>query len=72
MSVFQPSILPLLTTLNRIACLNPGVETTKDGGDFCISIIDQHQRRTGACFLGWSSSVGDDPCALVKLPHASW
>jgi hypothetical protein len=63
-------MLRLLTILHWIACLNPGIETAKDGSDVRKAFINQYQSRTGAGFFFKSGAIGNDPCFWIKLPHA--
>ena len=63
--VGQDGIPPL--RLYGIPCLYPGLKTAQDWSYFFITVVQQDERRTGACMLILSGTVGNDPLFLVEF-----
>lgn len=53
--------------LHRIARLHPGIETAKQGANFCITVMQQNERRTGARVFVRSGATGDDPLIFGEV-----
>src|SRR5215216_4494702 len=63
--VGRDTIPPL--KLYGIPCLYPGLKTAQDRSYFFITVVQQDERRTGACMLVLSGTVRNDPLFLVEL-----
>ena len=55
----------------RLTGVDPGLKTAKERRDFLITVLQQEERRTGACVFIRSGTVGDDPLILVQT-HTGW
>jgi len=50
-----------------IACVDPGFKAAKDGIDAGVTVVQEDERRTGACVFVWSGAVGDDPLFFIQF-----
>jgi len=56
----------IILGLNRISCIDPGLQATKDGTDARIAVMQKDERRTGARVFVESGAVGDDPFIFIE------
>jgi hypothetical protein len=53
--------------LDGISRAEPCFESTKDGIDTGVTVMQKDERRTGACVFVQSGTVGDDPLVFIEV-----
>ena len=61
-----PSYVYVNLWLDRISRIDPGLQTTKNGTDIGIAVMQKDERRTGARVFIKSGAVGNDPFVFIE------
>jgi hypothetical protein len=52
--------------LDRIPCIDPGLQAAQDGTDTWIAVMQKDERRTGARVFVKSGAIGNDPFVFIE------
>jgi hypothetical protein len=58
--------MSLALRLDRISGFDPGLVSTEHGSHICVTVVDQYERRTGACVFILSGTVSDNPLVFFE------